>query len=363
LKCRAIAAILGSALFAVTLAASPPASAAIGNRPIGRASLAPLTQDLSQSSLEQSAVGGKPDVGGDASAYLTGVSALSASDAWAVGWYLPTSGKQTCAEPSAGSNGECTLVEHWNGKSWTRIPSPTPAGTQDAELKAVKVISATDAWAVGFYYCPPGSGGACTTRTLIEHWNGKNWKIVPSPNPTSSVGAPSYQLSGLTAVSPTNIWAVGTYTDKPGTSGYKDSAGLIEHWNGKTWKVVTSPNTGSQVGLRGVAAVSATDIWAVGDDNAESGDGGGTIVEHWNGHDWSSVHSPNPTPDYSNLFAVAVVSAKDIWAVGNDGTPYTAGGQETPGLRASTPWSSSGTGRSGGRSAARVRGVHTTFAG
>jgi hypothetical protein len=86
-----------------------------------------------------------------------------------------------------------------------------------------------------------------------------------------------------------------------------------------------------------VAAVSATDIWAVGDDNSVSGSGGGTIVEHWNGHAWSSVHSPSPVPDYSNLYAVAAVSAKEVWAVGNDGAPFVAGVASNDETKGQTP--------------------------
>jgi hypothetical protein len=302
LKYRAIAAGIGSVMLVAAMAVSPSAGAGVTAAPLPRP---PLPQALAQ--LHGSRSSGKAPSSSHTAAYLTGVSALSASDAWAVGW----------EQPSSSSLDRVTLIEHWNGKSWTRAASPNPAGTEDAELEAVTAISAIDMWAVGYYFCPPGSGGACTTRTLTEHWNGKSWKIVPSPNPTSSANAPTYELYGVTAVSTDDVWAVGAYVSSP-----DHGTGLVEHWNGKAWKAVTSANAGSGVGLSGVAAVSATDVWAVGSGS------GGTVVEHWNGHQWSSVHSPSPTPAYSNLYAVAAVSAKDVWAVGNDllknGSPYEA---------------------------------------
>jgi hypothetical protein len=305
-----------------SLLAGPPASAATGAGPNGPAPVAivSIPQALGQSPGGQVAARGVP-AGSGGNGYLAGVSALSASDAWAVGWYEPTSGTQACAAPGSSGDGQCSLVEHWNGKTWTRVKSPNPAGSKGVMFEAVEAISATNVWAVGQYHCPVS---VCSTKTLTEHWNGKSWKIVPSPNPTSSTLDPSNDLNGVTAVSANNVWAVGSYTDKPGSSGYDDSAGLVEHWDGKHWKIVKSPESPSDVELRGVAAVSATDIWAVGDDNAETGSGGGTIVERWNGKTWSSVHSPSPAPDYSNLYAVAAVSAKDLWAVGNDGAPYVA---------------------------------------
>ncbi len=78
------------------------------------------------------------------------------------------------------------------------------------------------------------------------------WSVVKSPN----VGSRINSLSGVAAVSASNIWAVGSYS----------KGSLIEHWNGTSWSVVKSPNVGSQFNyLSGVAAVSASNIWAVGD--------------------------------------------------------------------------------------------------
>ena len=40
---------------------------------------------------------------------------------------------------------------------------------------------------------------------------------------------------------------------------------LIEHWNGISWSIVTSPNNGtSGLQLNGVTCASASDCWAVG---------------------------------------------------------------------------------------------------
>ena len=97
-------------------------------------------------------------------------------------------------------------------------------------------------------------------QTLIEHWNGTSWKQVTSPNP----GGSSHDdfLDGVAATSSTNAWAVGYYYN-----GTADQT-LIEHWNGTAWKEVTSPNVGGSSlynSLDGVAATSSTNAWAVGD--------------------------------------------------------------------------------------------------
>jgi hypothetical protein len=46
-------------------------------------------------------------------------------------------------------------------------------------------------------------------QTLIEHWTAPRWKRVPSPSP----GSVSNDRHGVTAISASNIWAVGYYLD------------------------------------------------------------------------------------------------------------------------------------------------------
>jgi hypothetical protein len=64
-----------------------------------------------------------------------------------------------------------TLVLHWNGTNWNIVPSPSPSASQD-ELLGVAVLTSSYAWAVG------DQGD----KTLIEHWNGTAWTVQPSPN-------------------------------------------------------------------------------------------------------------------------------------------------------------------------------------
>src|SRR5438270_13536251 len=93
-------------------------------------------------------------------------------------------------------------------------------------------------------------------HTLIEHWDGSAWRVVPSPN----VGTNDNVLQGVAATSGTNAWAVGDYLNSDLTS-YET---LIEHWDGAAWTVVLSPNVGPEDYLQGVVATSETDAWAVG---------------------------------------------------------------------------------------------------
>ncbi|MGH7357941.1 MAG: hypothetical protein ACREJR_03895, partial [Candidatus Rokuibacteriota bacterium] len=55
------------------------------------------------------------------------------------------------------------------------------------------------AWAVGFF--DPGF----ELRTMTQHWDGTSWTIVPSPNASDVID----ELSDVAALSPTDVWTVG----------------------------------------------------------------------------------------------------------------------------------------------------------
>jgi hypothetical protein len=215
---------------------------------------------------------------------LFGVAAAAANDVWAVGH-------------SANLGEELTLIEHWDGSNWTVVPSPAPGFA--SALSGVAVVSANDIWAVGSYT----SGSV--NQTLTEHWTGSAWAVVASPSPGSNTNL----LWAVAAVATNDVWAVGYYRTSPGPN-----LSLVEHWDGSAWTVVPSPNVGSSRNeLYGVAAASASDVWAVGYYVGASGSE--TLIEHWNGSAWAVVSSPNGGSPANWLWGAAVVS-NDVWAVG-----------------------------------------------
>lgn len=223
---------------------------------------------------------------------LDNVVAISANNVWAVGRY------------STGPNQpEQPLVEQWNGSSWNIATTPSVPST--GWLAGITVVPGTsDMWAVGAF--APGFGQA---QTLIEYYNGSTWSQVSGANVT---GTNNY-LYEVAALSATDIWAVGDYWD---TSDHT----LIEHYDGTSWSVVASPNvSGFDNELRGIAAVSSSNIWAVGDHTNTNGFARAqTVIEHYDGTNWTIVQSPNVSGSASDfLDGTTVVSSSDIWAVGN----------------------------------------------
>jgi len=227
--------------------------------------------------------------------YLTSVIQLAANDAWAVGaWYRPI------ATPG-------TLTEHWDGTRWSRVPSPNRNGGYN-ELYGVSAASSSDIWAVGYY----NISSYVSEKTLILHWGGSSWSLVPSPN----AGPNANQLYGVAAISADDAWAVGLGN----STDINHGVGLALHWDGTSWKVVRTPKVGSGANtLYAVAALASNDVWAVG----ESSDQGAYVV-HFDGSAWSVVPNAAPPGSESELLAVAAASSSDIWAVGSmNGATFT----------------------------------------
>lgn len=229
---------------------------------------------------------------------LTGISAISASDIWAVGYY-------------SGKGGYKTLTMHWDGVSWSLKNAPN-GSTQNNYLYGVKAISANDVWAVGASYI----NNASTVLTL--HWNGANWAMVSSPNPGGHLNI----LSSVTALSSGSVWAVGRF--QSAATGFTKT--LTMHWDGAQWTTVTSPNPSPQKSnyLYGVtvAGTAHSDVWAVGCYASTSGGQpvlcDSTLTLRWNPaqQQWDVVASPNPGSGERYLYGITAVSANELWAVG-----------------------------------------------
>jgi hypothetical protein len=266
---------------------------------------------------------------------LNGVAAVADDDAWAVGhWYDNRfASYRTLAErwdgtrwltaptPNVGNGynelygvaatspvdgwavgysretpytGSRTLILHWDGAVWRVVPSPNPGPTENVLSSAV-ALAADDAWAVGWYYDAQRIG-----RPLIAHWDGSRWSTVATPVPSTYYSL----LAAVCAAGPGDVWA-GGYAYVNGRYGT-----LLMHWEGKSWTVVPSPNVGTRANrIRSVSAVAFDDVWAVGDSQTRS------LLQHWDGATWSVVDHPT-TGTYSTLWGVSAAPGGDVWAAG-----------------------------------------------
>jgi hypothetical protein len=206
---------------------------------------------------------------GDDQSFLTGVVAISPTDAWAVGSFRTIDPADAQA-----------LTFHWNGTAWTSVPNS--CGTT---LREVFAVSATNVWAVG---------GGSTCR-----WNGTTWTRIPAAPPITQG---FLDLQDVTGTGANNLWAVGLVSSSCG-EGHVCFSGAIERWNGTSWTFM-----GVGEVLYGIHALAANDVYAVGS-------GIGPAILHFDGSAWSDVPQPSPSIP-GRLFAVDASSASRWWAAG-----------------------------------------------
>jgi hypothetical protein len=224
-------------------------------------------------------------------ATLTATVAIADNDIWAVGY-----DDVQVAPPAYNS----PLAMHFDGKSWSIVPTPTLSSggvnPPNAQFFGVGAVSSKDVWAVGIKTGPenPDFG-----EQLIEHWDGTAWSVVASPEIEGS------DLQHVAAISAKNVWAFGPPTG-PGP--------LLEHWDGTAWSIV--PDTGVLSSLDGISAVSvdsAGNIWALASNNT-----GGEFLLEFNGTTWSQVATmPTINGDPMKAASITAISPTDVWIAGS----------------------------------------------
>ena len=188
---------------------------------------------------------------------------------------------------------------------WT-VQATQRYGTSDNSLGPVAGSSPSDIWAFGDFLPDTSNSNQDATLSFAEHYNGTSWSVVPTPN----TGVNFNSFYGGTA-SQGDAWAVGEYLN----SDYQDR-GLIETWNGSSWSIAGNPQPGSvRDMLFGASALSPSDVWVVGDQEGAS-NVFETLAEHWNGSTWSVLPTPDPGPAGNHLYAVDAVSPGNVWAAG-----------------------------------------------
>jgi hypothetical protein len=282
---------------------------------------------------------------------LGAIAASSPSDVWAVGNFLPDAAKSnhdatlSFAEhyggrqwtvvrtPNAGPNfttlfgvaasqgrawavgvrqdgryADRALIETWDGKKWTIADNPQPGPVRDI-LFGASALSPSDVWAVG-----EAEGGRGVFRTLVEHWDGRTWTVVPAPNP----GPAGNQFYAVDAVSPDDVWAAGQQL-----TGRAPDEGLVEHWDGRSWSVVPLPSVSASVLLSGIAATADGQVYVAGEADSPAG-GGRPLIEYYAGGTWQTASVPAPGGSaWTSLWGVAAAPDGTAWAVGSYVDPKT----------------------------------------
>lgn len=209
-----------------------------------------------------------------------------------------------------------TLVEAWDGSEWKVQSSPNPSSTM-AELEDVSCSAATECTAVGTYW---NSGPPETSQTLAMRWNGTEWKIQTTPNPVSN----SVELTSVACPSSAFCMSTGYYYDSANSKWVP----LSVRWNGTEWtlKNGVQPAGATMSWFFGVSCTSSTTCTAVGDKEINAGTHEHqTMAQRWNGSEWTLQTTPNPEASNRRVDAVSCVSSTECTAVGSfyKGSGYT----------------------------------------
>ncbi len=182
----------------------------------------------------------------------------------------------------AGGNGNPATgrptAARWQHGSWRAIGLPSGLA---GWLGAVSADSAKDAWAVSIF------------TGYVLHWNGTKWAVARK---FPVHGLPN-ELTGVTALSPSNVWVFGGPGADPGLGTW--------HFNGHSWQHVTS-SPGD--GIETASALSATNMWAIGSASAPQ-----DSIAHFTGR-WNTVRATALSG--LQFSAITAVSRHDVWAVG-----------------------------------------------
>jgi hypothetical protein len=224
---------------------------------------------------------------------------------WAVGWYW--TGEQNHA-----------LAERWTGRRWVVVRTP---GEPEANLHGVVAFGPANAWAVGHHWVEDAFGDVVSAPFAMR-WNGKRWSVVDVP--TASPEISDGWLGGVGGTSARNLWAVGS---SPAAFEFDAGSFFSAHRTSAGWTPLAHPAPSDDQPLdffTDVSALDPTNAWAVGISTDPPQNYGWAVTQHWDGHSWEDVPVPRrpgwPTDEgRGGLNAVAALSPSSIWAVGSFG--------------------------------------------
>src|SRR6202050_3760462 len=206
--------------------------------------------------------------------------------------------------------------------TWPVAPPPYTAvdSVPYAPLTAVSAVSASNLWAVG-----QDSG-----TPLLDHYNGSSWSQSTLPSGPCSLFEADCTLNGVSGTSASDVIAIGDGTI-PTSSGWQLET-LAYRYNGSAWSALTVPASIPYSAFEHIQVFSATNAWAVGTAPDAMGTGSVVAAVNWNGSTWTQAATPLDTTANLTVNAISGDSASDIWVVGETATRGYTGGTRASGL-------------------------------
>jgi hypothetical protein len=248
-------------------------------------------------------------------------------------------------DKTGGAGTRLSLAERWNGAEWTVQTTPNPTGAKSTYLRGVDCAVVNACTTTGYYLTAAG-----VYTAVAEGWNGSEWKVQSTPEPAGTLGTILYGVSCSSAAACT---AVGWYENSAGVE-----LPWAERWNGSTWSLQSMPApSGAKASYPyAVSCVSATSCTAAGYyKNSSNIDV--PFGEHWNGTEWSL--QTMPTPSGSSKTEVSAISCSSATACTAAGEYENSVSVEVPFAERwnGTAWSVQAMPEPGGTKDSYLRGV------
>jgi hypothetical protein len=152
---------------------------------------------------------------------------------------------------------------------------------------------------------------ATATAATAAPASARTWRIAYQ----ADVDASSFQ--SVLAISASDVWAVGESNDY---GNY--NVPVIRRWNGRSWTEVRLPARFSHSGPTAIAASGARDVWVFGEYATDNGTRAHVYAIRWNGRSWSDR---GLWPTYNTIQSAAVLGPGNVWVFGPFGTRHYNG--------------------------------------
>jgi hypothetical protein len=149
--------------------------------------------------------------------------------------------------------------------------------------------------------------------TYVSNLLSRNgWSVQAAPQ----LGTGDNTFGSVAAVSANDVWAVGNWLPDASGSNLDATLTTAAHYDGTRWTSTPTPAPGSNFStLFGVAALPDGRAWAVGV-ALDGSFAAHAIIESWDGKAWRLDPVPALHSQRDILYSVTAVDARDVWAAG-----------------------------------------------
>ena len=156
---------------------------------------------------------------------------------------------------------------------------------------AVAASGPDDVWIAEQARSPEGALPDVAGEAYVAHWDGRRLTQMPvrdySAQPGGSWRAPDDRVTGVVALSPSDVWVLG-YSDWSAVGVARVWESFTAHWDGRSWHQEAAPLEDTS----NVARPDKNSLVASGHRVYLLGETSGMGLSRWNGTRWSPVRAP-----------------------------------------------------------------------